>query len=182
MPPRSKVYGLPPALRDELNARLVANGFADYRGLEDWLKGQGYSIGKSALADYGQDLKEDFDAAMSDVKKATELARAFANSDPDEQASLVDATARIAQESLLRITIALRKMEEDPISAARQISSVSRALADLGRVTISQRKFAQEVRERVNAAAAAAEKIAKKGGLSADAVAEIRGAILGIPQ
>jgi hypothetical protein len=45
---------------------------------------------------------------------------------------------------------------------------------------VTQKKWATQVREKSKAAADAASKIAKKGGLSADAVAEIRKQILGI--
>lgn len=146
MPRRSKVYDLPAELRDELNAQLVANGFQHYEQLADWLVARGHQIGKSALHRYGQDMQEEFEAAMSDVKKATELARAWVSGDADEQAALVDANARIAQESLLRILMELRKAEHEPEKAAKHIAQVTRALADLGRVSLSQKKWAREIR------------------------------------
>lgn len=178
---RSKVFELPPEVRDELNARLVANGFRDYEALAGWLAERGIQISKSALGRYGQSLQEDFEAAMADVKKATELARAYVAGDADEQAALVDANARIAQEALLRILIELRKASDEPAKAAKHIAQVTRALADLGRVSISQKKWAAEVRARAEAAAAKVETIAKKGGLSEKTVQDIRREILGIP-
>ena len=73
MPRRSGVTGLPPEIRDELNARLVANGFSGYEALSEWLEEQGYSLSKSALHRHGSVLEADFEAAMSDVQRTTAL-------------------------------------------------------------------------------------------------------------
>lgn len=180
MPPRSKVHSLPSEVRDELNARLIGNGFGGYEDLAGWLSSQGYSISKTALHRYGSDLQQSFEQAMADVRRSTELAKALNQSAQDDEASLTDATVRIAQESLLRVTIALREAEDDPSNAAPALAKISRALADLGRVGIAQRKWQAEVRAKAEAVAARAEKIASKGGLSAEAVAEIRREILGV--
>lgn len=179
MPRRSKVYGLPPVIRDELNAQLVANGFQRYEELSDWLDARGFQIGKSALHRYGQDLQVDFEAAMSDIKKATELARAYVSGDLDEQNALLDANARIAQESLLRIQIALRKLETEPEKAAKHVAQVTRALADLGRMSISQKKWAAEVRRKtLEDAAQSVETEAKRQGASAATIDALRAAIM----
>lgn len=179
MPRRSSVLAVPPEIREELNARLVAGGFAGYEELAAWLAAQGCQISKSALHRYGKGLQEDFEHAMADVKKATELARAYAQSDEDERAALTEASARIAQEQLLRILIGLRKAEDEPGRAARHMAQVSRAIAELGRLTISHKQWQEEERRRAREEAAdtaAAE--AKRAGLSSDAVAAIRAAIM----
>lgn len=181
MPRRSKVYDLPPELRDELNAKLVANGFQKYEPLEDWLNERGWKIGKSALHRYGQDLQEDFESAMADVKKATELARAYVSADPDEQAALVDANARLAQEALLRILMELRKAQAEPHKAAKHIAQVTRALADLGRVSISQKKWASEVRaQERERAAGLVDEMARAQGMDEPEIAYWRGKFLGV--
>lgn len=183
MPPRSKVYTLPPELRAELDARLVNSGFGGYQGLSEWLAGEGFDIKKSALHVYGSDLKEDFERTMGEVSRTQQLAQAYAEANPDEQSALTNATVRIAQESLLRITIALRQMDEDPGAVAVLMPKVTRALADLGRLDISREKWAAEREQEIRRdAASRAEKVAKQGGLSADAVAELRRAILGITE
>lgn len=150
MPPRNAIFTLPPELRDQLNAKLVQSGFGDYTGLSAWLQEQGWEISKSAVHRYGQALASEYEAAMADVKKATELARAYAADDADDGAALTGAIARMAQESLLRILLALRKAEQagehEPQEMAKHMSQVSRALADLGRVTISHAKHASAIR------------------------------------
>lgn len=180
MPARSKVFDLPPELRDELNVRLVGCGFQDYEGLAAWLTEQGYKISKSALHRYGQEQQAEFEAAMADVKKATDIARAYVTGDADEQDALLDATTRIAKEAVLRITIALRQAEQEPQKAAKQISQIARALADLGRMSINQKKWAHEVRERAEAAADKVAQLARASGTPEDAIDTYRREILGI--
>ncbi|MDC8804228.1 DUF3486 family protein [Halomonas pacifica] len=179
MPPRSKVYDLPPELREELNERLVNSGFAGYEDLAEWLEASGHKISKSSIHRYGEDLKEEFEEAMGDVRKTTELARAMAAQDDDESGALIDATARIVQDQLLRISIAMRKAEADPAVAAKQLGSVTRALAEIGRVSLGQKKWAKELRlEAAQDAADKAEAAGRAQGLSSDGVAALRAAIL----
>lgn len=181
MAKRSKVYELPPELRDELNERLVSTGFQGYAGLADWLAGHGFKVSRSSVQRYGQDLQEEFDEAMGDVRKTTELARAMASEDKDEDGSLIDATARIVQDQLLRISIAMRKAEHEPETAAKHLASVTRALADIGRVSLGQKKWARELREEVaREAADKATEVARRGGLSKEMVNDLRRELLGI--
>ncbi|MDN3524341.1 DUF3486 family protein [Halomonas sabkhae] len=181
MPPRNKVYDLPPEIRDELNERLVSTGFQGYSALADWLSERGYNVSRSSVHRYGQDLQEEFDEAMGDVRKTTELARAMASETEDETGALIDATARIVQDQLLRITIAMRKAEHEPEKAAKHLSNVTKALADIGRVSLSQKKWAAEVRQEVaKEAAEAAEGALANQGMTQDAIDSIKRDILGI--
>ncbi|NAW33231.1 DUF3486 family protein [Halomonas alimentaria] len=181
MPPRNKVYDLPPEIREALNERLVSTGFQGYEELAAWLEEQGHKISKSSVHRYGQDLREEFEEAMGDVRKTTELARAMAAQDDDESGHLIDATARMVQDQLLRITIAMRKAEEDPAKAAKQLGSVTRALAEIGRVSLGQKKWARELRlEVAKEAAEAAEGAMANQGMSREAIDSIKRDILGI--
>lgn len=145
MAKRSKVFDLPPELREELNERLVSSGFQGYDSLAKWLEARGFKLSRSSVQRYGQDLQEEFEEAMGDVRKTTSLARAMAAEDEDEDGALIDATARIVQDQLLRISIAMRKAEHNPEVAAKHLSSVTRALADIGRVSLGQKKWAREI-------------------------------------
>lgn len=183
MPPRSSVYALPQEVRDRLNARLVESGFGDYSALSAWLAEQGYEISRSAVHRYGRELESEYEAAMGDVKRATELARAYAEADPDDGAALTGSIARMAQEALLRIMLSLRKAEAagaaDTAEMAKHMSKVSRALADLGRVTLSHAKHAAAVRREVAAEVAdRAEAVGARQGVSPEAIAALRAAIL----
>lgn len=169
MPPRNKVYDLPPEIREALNERLVSGGFQGYAGLSDWLIERGYNVSKSSVHRYGQDLQEEFEEAMGDVKKTTALAKAMVADQDDESGSLLDATARIAQDHLLRILIALRNAEHEPEKAAKHIATVTKAMADIGRVSLSQKKWAKELRvEVLEEAANRVDAAAQAKGLSAE--------------
>jgi len=57
---------LPSIVRKEIDERLMANGFSDYLGLEQELRGRGYSkVSKSALHRYGLALKRRIKVAQA---------------------------------------------------------------------------------------------------------------------
>jgi len=64
MAPPSKISQLPQDLRDELNRRIIGNGFADYDGLEAWLSEQlatrelAVSISRAAIHREGKKLEK----------------------------------------------------------------------------------------------------------------------------
>lgn len=178
MPKRSAVSQLPESVRDELNRRLVANEFGDYAGLAVWLRDLGFQISKTSLHRHGTQLEADFDEAMADVRRTRALAKA-AKVEGDE-GDVLSATSGILQEQLLRISIALRQADDDPAAAAKSISIVARAHADVGRLQVALSKWQEELRVKTTAAADAVATVAKRGGLTADAVETIRREILGI--
>ena len=55
---RSKITGLPAPMREALERKLVEGGFSGYVALQDWLRAQGFDIGKSSLHRYGSRLEE----------------------------------------------------------------------------------------------------------------------------
>lgn len=168
MPPRSKVAGMPAEIKEWLDRALAENNFSDYELLAEELKARGYAISKSALHRYGQA----FETRLSALKMASEQARAVVAAAPDEEGAVNEALMRLVQEHLFKLLMA----EEGEFD----LPKVARAVAELGRATVTQKKWQAEVRARAEAAAAAVEKIAKKGGLSAESVAQLRREILGI--
>ena len=168
MPPRSKVAGMPAEIKEWLDRALAENNFSDYELLAEELKARGYAISKSALHRYGQA----FETRLSALKMASEQARAVVAAAPDEEGAVNEALMRLVQEHLFKLLMA-EKGEFD-------LPKVARAVAELGRATVTQKKWQAEVRARAEAAAAAVEKIAKKGGLSAESVDQLRREILGI--
>lgn len=154
---RSAVDQLPTDIRDELTTKLVANSFSDYQGLSEWLAEKGHAISRSSLHRFGANLEAEFEEATQDARRSIELARAMrANGSSDEDGSLLDASSSILQDQLLRISLALRKVDVDPHEAVELVSKASRALADLGRMSISNKKWQAEMRERVAAEAKSA--------------------------
>lgn len=168
MPPRSKVGQLPAEVKAWLDQALAENNFSDYEALSVELAGRGFAISKSALHRYGQNFEE----RLSALKVASEQARAVVAAAPDEEGAVNEALMRLVQEHLFKLL-----MSE---GGKFDLPKVAKAVAELGRASVVQKKWQSEVRSKAEAAAAQVEKIARKGGLNADTVAEIRREILGV--
>ncbi|WP_312360832.1 MULTISPECIES: DUF3486 family protein [Stutzerimonas stutzeri group] len=168
MPPRSKVATLPAEVKAWLDQALAENNFSDYEALAQELTERGYAISKSALHRYGQNFEE----RLSALKMASEQARAVVAAAPDEEGAVNEALMRLVQEHLFKLLMT----EGDQID----LPKVAKAVAELGKASIAQKKWQAEVRAKAEAAATEVEKIAKKGGLDAETVAEIRREILGV--
>ncbi|MCY1301166.1 hypothetical protein D9M70_507600 [compost metagenome] len=168
MPPRSKVATLPPEVKAWLDQALADSNFSGYDALVEELAGRGYAISKSALHRYGQDFEE----RLSALRMASEQAKAIVIAAPDDEGSVNEALMRLVQEHLFKLL-----MSED---GKIDLPKVAKAVAELGRASVVQKKWAAEVRTKAEAAASQVEKIARKGGLNAETVAEIRREILGV--
>ena len=173
MPRRSSIETLPAELKAWLDGALVAGGFADYRELAAELTARGYPRSKSAVHRYG----EKFEERIAQLKVATEQARAIVTASPDDEGAMADALMRLVQERMFTV---LRELEVDPAEHTLNLPKAARAIADLARASVTQKKWVSEVREKTRAAAESVEQLAAKGGLSADAVQAIRREILGI--
>ncbi|WP_165664390.1 DUF3486 family protein [Metapseudomonas otitidis] len=168
MPPRSKVGALPAEVKAWLDQALVENNFSGYEALSAELAERGYSIGKSALHAYGQS----FEDRLSRLRMASEQAKAVVTAAPDEEGAVNEALMRLVQEHLFNLLMAENGKVDLP--------KVAKAVAELGRASVVQKKWQAEVRERAETAAAKVEKIARKGGLTAETVDAIRREILGV--
>ncbi|MFC3716817.1 DUF3486 family protein [Luteimonas soli] len=171
MAPRSKVDQLPEAVRQELEQKLIANGFGGYEALTEWLTEQGFEISKSSVHRWGSDFEERVDA----LRIATQQAKAIVKASPDDEGDMSEALMRLMQE---RIFSALVSLEVDPKKV--NLGSLAKALAPIARASIAQKKYASEVRDRARAAVEAVDRIASSGGLTADGAKQLREQILGI--
>lgn len=169
MAKRSKIATLPPPVKAWLDTALVEGNFSGYELLEAELKTRGFDIGKSSIHRYGSA----FEQKLATLKLASEQAKAVVSVTGDDEGAVSQALMLMVQEQLFNL---LNSSDRDAID----LPKVARAVADLGRTTITQAKWRTEVRARAAAAADAAEKIAKKGGLSAASAAQIRKMILGV--
>lgn len=171
MAARSKVEQLPVDVREALEQKLIGNGFSNYAALADWLTEQGFEISKSSLHRWGSGFEERVDA----LRIATQQAKAIVKASPDDEGDMSEALMRLMQE---RIFSALVSLEVDPKKI--NLGSLAKALAPIARASIAQKKYASEVRDRAQAAAAVVDRIASSGGLSAEGAATLRAQILGI--
>lgn len=168
MAPRSKISKLPKAVKEWLDATLIENSFGGYELISAEMRERGYDLSKSAIHRYGQE----FEDKLLAIKIATEQARAITDAIPDDAGAMNDALIRLVQQKAFDTLV---KMEE-----GASIKDIGLMVARLSNATVNQKKFAEEVRAKAVVAADAVEAIAKKGGLSADAMDAIRKGILGI--
>ena len=178
MPKRSKVSTLPPDVRAWLDKALAEGNFSGYEQLEKLLADKGFTIGKSSLHRYGQQLE----SRLAAVRASTEAARAIAEAAPDDADLRSAAVMSLVQTDTFNVMVALQEAdaEEDPAGRLKLLAKAAEAIAKLSRASVNQKKWEAEVKTRIAAAADAAAKIAKKGGLSVASVDEIRRSILGI--
>jgi hypothetical protein len=172
MPRKSSIDALPKAFKEWLDRALVEGNFSGYQALEAELKARGCQISKSAIHRYGQD----FEKRLQTLKLASEQAKAIVETAPDDEGAVSEALMRLVQEKLFQVMLDFQVDPSKPLN----IASAAKAVAELSRATVNQKKWQAEVRARAEAAAANVEKIAKKGGLSAESVEQLRREILGI--
>jgi len=166
------VDALPRAVKEWLDRTLVESNFSGYQLLAEELKKRGYEISKSAIHRYGQA----FEKRLQTLKLATEKAKAIVESSPDDEGAVSEALMRLVQEKLFQVMLDFQVDPDKPIN----IANAAKAVAELSRAAVNQKKWQAEVRARAETAAANVEQIAKKGGLSAESVEQLRREILGI--
>lgn len=167
---RSKIALLPKAVKAWLDSALVDGNFSGYEALEVELKARGFDIGKSSIHRYGSA----FEQKLANLKVASEQAKAIVSATGDDEGAVSEALMLMVQEQLFNL---LNAGDGD-----MDLPKIARAVADLGRTTVTQKKWQTEVRARAAAAAAAVDAVVKKGGLSDAAADDIRRRILGIAQ
>lgn len=172
MPVRSAVMSLPEAAKTELDRRLVQSGFANYQGLSDWLAEQGFEISKSSIHRYGQE----FEAKLSALKVATQQAQAISEAVGDDENALGDALVRLAQEKAFQVLMQLNAEDVQSIDLVK----MSRAIADLNRSAVQQKKWMGEVKAKALDVAESVVNEVEKRGLSPTFAEQIRAQILGI--
>lgn len=171
MPRRKRIEGLPAEVKAWLDAALVEGNFSGYEALAAELRARGYDIGKSAVHRYGQEFEERLKA----LRLVTEQARAVVEHSPDEEDAVTQALVRLTQEKLFSVLLDMR-VDPDKVN----LSGITRSIAELARSSISVKKYAAEVKARAKLAADAVAKVARKGGLSEEAIRAIEEQVLGI--
>lgn len=175
----STITALPDEVRQALEARLIAQGFTGYQALEDWLRSQGLEISKSAIHRHGQKIER----RMSAIKASTEAAKMITEAAGDDQDARSEAVIALVQTEMFDSIIAIQEADDEELSPADRLGMMSKAaknIATLARASIAQKQFKTQVQARAAEAAEKVAKLAKKGGMSAQTVEEIKRSILGI--
>lgn len=173
------VARLPRELRDELNRRLTAGSFSNYSSLSVWLRKQGYNFSLNSITRYGGRLEQRLEA----VRLATAQARAVVEATGDDDMKLNEGLLRLVQQHLFAVL-----MEINPDPKQQNLTTIARSVAEMGRASIIQKKYAEELRNTVKArltvAAARVVDVARTegGGLTPEAEAEIRRTLMEVTQ
>ena len=183
---RSKVVQLPRELREWLDRILAEKNYSAYEQVTADLRVLGEKLGvapedlpgKSALHRYGANLER----KLAAIKASTHAAQLIAAQSPDEADDRSAAVMSMIQTEMFDGMLLLQEAEDtgDPLERAKALSAIAKNYSPAARVSMALKKHQIEVRSRTQAAADAAVKIAKKGGLTAQSVDAIRREILGI--
>lgn len=178
MPPRSKIGKLPEPVRRWLDSTLSENNFGGLELISSELKKRGYDIGKSSVHRYSQDLER----KLSAIKASTQAAAAIAEAAPDDADLRSAAVISLVQTEVFDLLVQMQAATEETDSGERlkMLSRAAKSIAELSRASVNQKKWQAVVRAKAVAAADAVEAVAKKGGLSKEALDTIRRDILGI--
>lgn len=171
MAKRPAVEALPPEVKAWLDRALVENNFSGYEALAEELQGRGFTISKSSLHRYGQG----FEDRLAALKLASEQAKAVVTAAPDEEGAVNEALMRLVQEHLFKLLIS-----DD---GKFDLPKVAKAVAELGKATVTQKRWQAEVRNKVSAKLAEMEAQAeggKKAGFDPETLRRVREEIYGI--
>jgi hypothetical protein len=139
---------------------------------------------RSALQRYGSKL----DRRLSAIRASTEAAKLIQAQAGDDQDARSEALIALVQTELFEAILALQEAEEfdadgnpvDPSDRVELLSKAAKNIATLARGSVALKTFQAQARQRAKEAAASVDKLAKTGGLSAEAATELRRQILGI--
>ena len=162
-----------------LDSRFRDQGFCGYEEIAQILQERGYNVSKSSVHRYGQKLEQ----KLAAVQASTQAALMIADAAPDDSDLRSSAVLSLVQTELFNALIDLQESSDpdtDPAERIMLMAKAGKGIAEISKASVNQKKWESEVKERVQAAAKAVDKIAKKGGLSAETAAEIRKQILGI--
>ena len=147
MPNISVFDGLPPDEIAAIESEIANRNFKDYSGLSDWCKSHGWSIERGALWTRGSKLKKQ----LQNVKNATQVAKMYVDVSADDAGALSEATLSLVQSGLFEVLSSLDEADEATDQAARieLLGKAARAAADVGRASISQKKWRLEGNEKL---------------------------------
>lgn len=181
MPRKSFINFLPDHVLNLLNQKLKDEGFSNYYHIADWFnelleqEGLELRIQKSAINNYGQD----FEKKLNQIKTATMQAKSIveASEAGDQQSELAGALTLMIQQKYFEL---LRDIETESLRDGFDLAKATRAISDLTRSGISNKKYASEIKLKIDAARNEIKEIKEIKGLSEDTlrrVDEILGAI-----
>jgi hypothetical protein len=193
MPVRRKIDRLPAGIRAWLHDELAARGFADHAALADELNRrlaeQAEAIGAEPETVSPVTVWRESDRVRRRVERiqaATQAAELIQRAHPDEADAMSGAVIAMVQNDTFDVLLQLQEADEDtePGERLALLSKAARAIAELSHASIRHKQHAARVRAALEsakaAAAAGAEQVARRAGLSDSDWGLIRAQILGI--
>jgi hypothetical protein len=165
---------LPRELREELDRQIV-DGRLTITELKDWLADRGVDASRSAVGRHVQSVEE----IATEMRKAREVAGALKVELGDQaDGTIGQALIEVAQNVVFRAALPLMQGHE---LGLEDLHFLARAAKDLASAQKTDADRARKLREEaLQAGAKAAEGVAKARGLTAETVAEIKRAVLGV--
>lgn len=183
MPTVSKLNLLPAEVRAWLDSRLVANAFGNYDDLTDQLNQKlaehdlELRVSRSGLGVYGKTLKE----RIEKIRASTSAAKVLNETLDDDGDALGMANIALAQDLMFQLMNRVNLDDPDQKVDVDELSMLFRALGNISRASLPQKKWAKSVREELERKTSqAAAEIQSEAGLTDEQAAIIRAKILGI--
>lgn len=176
MPNVSVFDGLSPDEIAKIESEIANRNFKGYSELSEWCKSHGWEIERGALWNRGSKLKKQ----LQNVKNATQVAKMYVDVSADDAGALSEATLSLVQSGLFEVLSSLDEADEeaDPVARIELLKSAARAAADVGRVSISQKKWRKDVERQVRQELIAEmSSVAKAEGVSEGGIKRIREAL-----
>lgn len=172
MPERSLVAQLPQEIKEWLDKALVQGSFSGYEALSEALKEKGFNISKSSIHRYGQCFEDNLAA----LKLATEQAKAIVESSPDDEGNMNEALIRLVQQKSFQILTQL-EIDDD-----KKLASIGHMVSSLTKSSVAVKKYAAEVRNKIEAKFKTLETESKSGKakLDQETLRRVREEIYGI--
>lgn len=168
-----KVDALPSEVREWLEKVLADRAHAGYKALAELLKAQGYDISHTAVWRYD---KNRIQRTMAKMQATAEVARIVTQANPDDADEHTAAVIRLVQSSLFEAMIRVREAEDaDPAEQVKLLSQAAQAVAQVGRASLAQKRWQDEVRAKLDAL----EADNKDKRLDAETLQRVREALYG---
>lgn len=171
---KSAIVQLDPAIREAVDA-AIREGRATLQQIVDLIQGMGGQASLTSVHRYRRSAEQQ----MQRWRDAQEVAKVWIGRLESEPNGDV---GRLLSEMLKTLAFQVAgEMGEGEAQSAKDVMMLSAALRNVGAFdTLSLEREIKIRREVAAQAAAAADKVIRKGGMSHDAAAEIRRAILGV--
>lgn len=173
MPARSAVTTLPAEVKEWLDKCLVESDFSGYEALSAALAEKGFQISKSSLHRYGSE----FEKSLQAIRMSTEMAKAVVDACPDDANNFGEALTRLVQQKSFEV---LTKMEVDPKKV--KLTDIGKMVSAVNKTSIDIKKYAAEVKSKLEAKFKALEDDSKSGrnDLDVETLRRVREEIYGV--